>query len=94
MGPKRVYWIKTLGTVLAPSQPHIGTWWIKDGECTEQTEELVVVTLPFLDFILRTVADLEGVTQESDRIQTAGKTNASDCDSGELNTRQVIIRQP
>lgn len=47
--------------------------------------------MSFLDFILRTVADLECVKQESDRIQRVGKTNASNCDSSEVNTRQVII---
>lgn len=50
-----------------------------------------MVTLSFLDFILGTVADLEGIKQESDRIQRVGKPNTSTCDSSEVNTRQVII---
>lgn len=51
----------------------------------------MVVTLSFLDFILRTVADLEGVKQESDKIKRVGKTNALNGNNSKMNTRQLII---
>lgn len=64
---------------------------MKEGEYTKQTEKLVVITLAFLDFILRTVADLEGVKQDSDRIKRAGKTNACNSNNSKVKARQLII---